>query len=160
MSKSDYALVHNVIPAMDALSVHLDKFRDGAKYHPIIRVSAARGLEMLNKYYSRTDECEIYRISMSKIMLIAREQLLTLFFFSPQSCLQALLLQGEWLAPGMDRRGRAAHHRGMDLTLQAASPETSRQAASRQSHSTESEYNVAYMSQQLSMLTNFQHASQ
>ena len=145
VSKSDYALVHNVIPAMDALTVHLDKFRDGTKYHPIIRVLAARGLEMLNKYYSCMDECEIYCISMSKIMLSAREHLLTLFFFSPQSCLQASLLQGEWLASGMDQRGRAAHHRGMDLTLQAASPETSCQATSRQSHSTESEYDIASM---------------
>ena len=66
MSKGDYALVHNVIPAMDILTEHLDVFKDNANLKPIIRVAAARGLEIMNKYYSRTDESTIYRISMSK----------------------------------------------------------------------------------------------
>ena len=66
MSKGDYALVHNVIPSMDILTEHLDAFKDDANLKPIIRVAAARGLAIMNKYYSRTDESEIYRISMSK----------------------------------------------------------------------------------------------
>ena len=45
---------------------HLDAFKDDANLKPIIRVAAARGLAIMNKYYSRTDESEIYRISMSK----------------------------------------------------------------------------------------------
>ena len=66
MSKGDYALVHNVIPSMDILTEHLDAFKDDTNLKPIIRVAAVRGLAIMNKYYSRTDESEIYRISMSK----------------------------------------------------------------------------------------------
>ena len=68
MSKGDYALVHNVIPSMDILTEHLDAFKDNADLKAIIRVAAARGLEIMNKYYSRTDESEIYRNSMSKCL--------------------------------------------------------------------------------------------
>ena len=68
MSKGDYALVHNVIPSMDILTEHLDAFKDDTNLKPIIRVAAARGMAIMNKYYSRTDESEIYRISMSKFV--------------------------------------------------------------------------------------------
>ena len=64
MSKGDYALVHNVIPAMDILTEHLDAFKDNTELKAIVRVAAARGLEIMNKYYSRTDESTIYRIAM------------------------------------------------------------------------------------------------
>ena len=66
MSEADYALVHKVIPAMDTLTKYLDTTRDNVKFEPIIRVAAVRGLKILNKYYSRTDDSEVYRISMSK----------------------------------------------------------------------------------------------
>ena len=66
MSEADYALVHKVIPAMDTLTKYLDSTIKGVTSEPIIRVAAVRGLKILNKYYSRTDESEVYRISMSK----------------------------------------------------------------------------------------------
>ena len=66
MSKGDYALVHNVIPSMDILTEHLDAFKDDTNLKPIIRVAAACSLAIMNKYYSRTDKSEIYRILMSK----------------------------------------------------------------------------------------------
>ena len=66
MSRTDYALVHNVIPSMDILTEHLDAFKDNVDLKPVIRVAAARGLMIMNKYYSRTDDSEIYRIAMSK----------------------------------------------------------------------------------------------
>ena len=66
---SDYALVHSVIPYMDILTDLLDSSKDNAALKPIIRCAAARGLQMLNKYYSKTDSSEIYRIAMSKSTL-------------------------------------------------------------------------------------------
>ena len=66
MSEADYTLVHKVIPAMDTLTKYLDSTIKGVTSEPIIRVAAVRGLKILNKYYSRTDESEVYRISMSK----------------------------------------------------------------------------------------------
>ena len=51
---------------MDVLTHHLDTARDNLKLKPIIRCAAARGLQILNKYYSRTDDSKVYRIAMSK----------------------------------------------------------------------------------------------
>ena len=53
---------------MDALTNLLDGARDNRDFKPIIRCAAARGLQILNKYYSRTDDSEVYRIAMGKLL--------------------------------------------------------------------------------------------
>ena len=65
MSSSTRALVHEVIPYIDVLTSHLDDFADNLSLHPTVRAAAQRGREVLNKYYSRTDESIVYRIAMS-----------------------------------------------------------------------------------------------
>ncbi|PIL32862.1 hypothetical protein GSI_04980 [Ganoderma sinense ZZ0214-1] len=64
ISSSDRALVHEVIPYMDALTEHLDKFSDDESLTPAVRMAAKRGRVVLNKYYGLTDETIIYRIAM------------------------------------------------------------------------------------------------
>ena len=66
VSSSGHALIHKVIPIMDVLTKHLDSFKDDATLPPVVRDGAWRGLAIMNKYYSQTDESMIYRISMSK----------------------------------------------------------------------------------------------
>ena len=68
MSQSNVPLLHETIPVIDILTTHLtntviDKEKKGI-LRPI-RVAAARGLAVLNKYYSATDESIMYRIAMS-----------------------------------------------------------------------------------------------
>lgn len=62
-------LLPDTIPIIDVLTAHLtntvvDKHKKGI-VRPI-RIAAARGLAVLNKYYSATDESVMYRIAMSK----------------------------------------------------------------------------------------------
>jgi hypothetical protein len=66
MSQSGVCLVHEVIPFIDGLTRAMDDVRDDETKHPAVRVAAANGLDVLNKYYSKTDDSHIYRIAMSK----------------------------------------------------------------------------------------------
>lgn len=66
MSVSDRALVQDVIPYMDVLTHHIDRFKGDASLAPAVRAAAQRGRRMLDKYYSLTDETIIYRIAMSE----------------------------------------------------------------------------------------------
>nr|VWO98345.1 PPM-type phosphatase domain-containing protein [Ganoderma boninense] len=61
---SNRALVHEVIPYMDALTEHLDKFSEDESLTPAVRMAAKRGRILLDKYYGLTDETIIHRIAM------------------------------------------------------------------------------------------------
>ena len=66
ISCSDYALVHNIIPSMDILTHVLNKFKDNTTLKLIMRAVAAHSLQIMNKYYSRTNDSKIYCITMSE----------------------------------------------------------------------------------------------
>lgn len=68
MSKSRVPLLHEVIPLIDAITAELDKYIENNDnvYHPLVSAAAARGLAVLNKYYSKTDDSILYRGAMSK----------------------------------------------------------------------------------------------
>ena len=69
ISMTKMHLIHQVIPYIDLLTTHLEKaVADWSLMKPV-RSSAARGLRMLNKYYSRTDDSIMYRIAMSMLLL-------------------------------------------------------------------------------------------
>ena len=71
-SQSNAPLLCEVIPIMDALQKHFDEIRDGINgddglritYPEVIRHGAARASILLSKYYGKTDDSEVYRISM------------------------------------------------------------------------------------------------
>lgn len=69
MSKSDVPLLHEVISLIDALTTHLKNAITDATLLKPVHIAAARGLRMLHKYYSKTDESIMYRIAMSKFCL-------------------------------------------------------------------------------------------
>jgi len=55
-----------VIPAMDHIDRELTKYSVNRKYLHCIRSGVSLAKETLNRYYSRTDHSEVYRIAMGK----------------------------------------------------------------------------------------------
>lgn len=66
MSQSKTPLVHEVIPIFDIINRALDEYVGDATLPAAVRMAAARGRTMLNKYYGLTDDSVIYRIAMCK----------------------------------------------------------------------------------------------
>ena len=58
-------LLHEVIPIIDLLTDRLDDVSSNMKYLPSVRARAAKGLTVLNKYYSKTDKSVMYHCAMS-----------------------------------------------------------------------------------------------
>jgi hypothetical protein len=67
LSQKKIPLLHEVIPVIDLLTNHLEDISGDAKYLPSICAGAAKGLAVLNKYYSKTDESVMYRCAMSML---------------------------------------------------------------------------------------------
>lgn len=65
ISASNVPLLHEVIPLINILTTQLEDCVASPALHSVVRVTAARGLHVLNKYYSRTDDSIMYRIAMS-----------------------------------------------------------------------------------------------
>jgi hypothetical protein len=61
---SDTPCITNVIPAMDRMHKDLTAASINEVYSPAIRAALKLGVELLNKYYSLTDNSEIYQIAM------------------------------------------------------------------------------------------------
>lgn len=62
---SDTPSLPSVIPAMDNINATLEDAIANPKYNAAIRASLQLGKDLLNKYYSLTDESSVYRIAMS-----------------------------------------------------------------------------------------------
>jgi len=58
------ATVGLVIPAMDRIDQVLEKDTDLQKFSPTLRAALDIGRQTLNRYYSKTDDSEVYRIAM------------------------------------------------------------------------------------------------
>ena len=65
LSKNKIPLLHEVIPVIDLLTDRLEDVSSDGRYLPSIRAGAAKGLAVLNKYYSKTDESVMYHCAMS-----------------------------------------------------------------------------------------------
>ncbi|KAF8181669.1 hypothetical protein K438DRAFT_1601351, partial [Mycena galopus ATCC 62051] len=61
----EVALVFEVIPLINKFTIIFGQMIDNTSLHIAIRHAANTGLAVLNKYYSFTDDSEIYRIAMS-----------------------------------------------------------------------------------------------
>ncbi len=62
-------LIHQVIPIIDYLCAHLEKVIDDLNMHPAIRHAAQNGMLVLDKYYVRSDESDMYWMAMSTHIL-------------------------------------------------------------------------------------------
>lgn len=63
---------------LENLEFRFTSVRDAADLPPIIRIAAQAALEVIGKYYARTDDNEVYRISMG-MSLNLHEHFLFLF---------------------------------------------------------------------------------
>ncbi|PPR06542.1 hypothetical protein CVT26_000705, partial [Gymnopilus dilepis] len=66
-SRSTANLAH-VIPIMDIINDRLTTSANDSALSPAIRTAAGLAKKTLNRYYSRTDDSETYRIAMSKYL--------------------------------------------------------------------------------------------
>ena len=71
MSQTDVPLVHQVIPLFDGITRALDDHAGNLDYAQAVRMVAAWGRAMLNKYYGLTDDSIVYRIAMCALIVIA-----------------------------------------------------------------------------------------
>ena len=108
-------LLYDVIPLIDKLSLQLEKAVKDRALSKVVRVAAARGLGVLNKYYSKTDDSIMYRLAMSKSvhlnvgwMIVANTELESHSSSTPE-------IQ-DWVLPSARVAG------GVDLGRQAAPP--------------------------------------
>ena len=65
MSQSKVPLLHEVIPLIDMLTHKLENTVTDHSLLPAIKSAAAKGLAVLHKYYSKSDESIMYRCAMS-----------------------------------------------------------------------------------------------
>ena len=63
-SQSNTPLLYEVIPVIDALQANFDEIKDDLNIPDVVRHGAARASVVLSKYYSLTDDSEVYRIAM------------------------------------------------------------------------------------------------
>jgi hypothetical protein len=61
-------LVHEVIPIFDIIAQALDDHADGATLPPAVRMAAACGRAMLNKYYGLMNDSIVYWIAMRMLI--------------------------------------------------------------------------------------------
>jgi hypothetical protein len=61
---TDTPCVAAVIPAMDKMHAELTAAAENVEYSPALQAALSLGKNLLDKYYSLTDDSEIYRIAM------------------------------------------------------------------------------------------------
>jgi hypothetical protein len=95
-----------VIPAMDHIDTQLTTNAIDTSLNPTIRASMQLAKKTLNRYYSLTDDSEVYRIAMGMYFNLRYTLDVAKISTSPPSSTQTLILQDRWLGAGMDCHGR------------------------------------------------------
>ena len=97
MSQTNTPLVHQVIPLFDGITRALDDHANNSAYTPAVRMAAARGRTMLNKYYGLTDDSIVYRIAMRASINITIVLCSCLLHSAPPT-IQVNILSESWMA--------------------------------------------------------------
>src|ERR1700761_4281187 len=116
VSAVEKPLIHQVIPLIDQLHTRLVNLSKDETMHMSVRHAANNAIVVLNKYYSRTDECVIYRVAMSKSFFINSNVFVNVVY-SHAPVLQNALLQKRALARGVDRGSGFPCSRHLDQLL-------------------------------------------
>ena len=64
MERMGRPLLHAVIPLIDNLTNKLTSVANNNDYHVAVRAGALAGIKVLNKYYAKTDDSRMYRLSL------------------------------------------------------------------------------------------------
>ena len=65
-SQAEVPLAYEVIPMLEGLEHELQNLQNDCEVPDMIRIAAQAALIMVGKYYALTDDCEVYRISISE----------------------------------------------------------------------------------------------
>ena len=68
MSVAGSAQLANVVLFIDQITEHLSTAIKNIEYPPALRNACRIGLKKVNKYYSFTDSCPLYRIAICKFL--------------------------------------------------------------------------------------------
>ena len=98
MSQTNVPLVHQVIPLFDGITRALDDHASNSDYAPAVRMAAARGHTMLNKYYGLTDDSVVYRIAMCALIIFILVCYSHVSIGSASSAIQVNILSESWMA--------------------------------------------------------------
>ncbi len=120
-SKSGKPLIFEVFPAIDKLMWFLEQGRDDMELHAAVRMACYRAMLVLNKYYAKSDESVIYRIAVSKSILIKRLYIKTLAVMHPGYKLQYFRSQN-WLQDWIDEAIVVLCEEWNDYKPQSATP--------------------------------------
>jgi hypothetical protein len=60
-----------VIPAMDRMHTELTSAVENVEYSPALQAALSLGKKVLDKYYSLSDDSEVYRIAMGEYYMIS-----------------------------------------------------------------------------------------
>jgi hypothetical protein len=61
---AEVALIYEVIPLIDKFTEKFESMIIDDSLHASLRHAAKIALQLLNKYYSYTDDCDVYRLSI------------------------------------------------------------------------------------------------
>jgi hypothetical protein len=65
-SQAEVPLAYEVIPMFEGLERELQNLQNDCEVPDMIHIAAQAALIMVGKYYALTDDCEVYRISISE----------------------------------------------------------------------------------------------
>ena len=108
VSLAERPLIHQVIPLINQLHSRLTDLRNDKTIHMSIRHAANNAIVILNKYYSRTDECVMYCVAMSQSFIINSHVFSNTINSNAPSLQDALLHEGV-LAQGVGQRSDLTH---------------------------------------------------
>ena len=78
---SDKPCIANVIPAIDRMHYDLTAASNNEAYSPTIRAALKLGTGLLDKYYSLTDDSEVYRIAMGWSFIVSTNLCCLIYFY-------------------------------------------------------------------------------
>ena len=56
---------------IDCIQTMVEKTKDNLDIHPVVRYAVSSATKVVNKYYAKTDETDVYRVAMSKSVSLA-----------------------------------------------------------------------------------------
>ena len=66
---AEVSLIYEVIPLIDTFTEKFETMITNRSLHASLRHAARIALWLLNKYYERTDDCDVYRLSICMFSL-------------------------------------------------------------------------------------------
>ena len=110
------SLIFEVIPLIDKFTEKFKTIITDSSLHASLRHVVRMALQVLNKYYSFTDHCDVYWVSIC--MFLSPDSFIANLQWSAPPLLQNVLLHSSQMASSVDRQGGEPHSRYLDIKIQ------------------------------------------